>query len=116
VRDFFHSVGIHSTTIQYEQQDDLINNNKENNVSKLTQNDCLLSCPDEVCGTKTCCTKDSIRTNAVLNITTNDTTHKKPVDAIETCIKMESEALHTHDIDHNTSTQSSEKDSLLKSD
>ena len=98
VRNFFHSVGIHSTTIQYEQQDDesednLIHNTKEGDESKLTQTDCLLSCPDEVCGTKTCCTKDSIRTDAMLNANNNNNrTQSKSISEVR--LEMPGEDTH----------------------
>lgn len=86
VRNFFHSVGIHSTTIQYEQQDNesqinLTDKEEEYGGAISSHSDCLLSCPGEACNTKTCCTKDSIRANRMLNInnnnnrTENDTTN-----------------------------------------
>ncbi len=101
VRGFFHRIGIHSTTIQYEQQDDesqdhLINNNKESDGSKLTQIDCLLSCPDEACGTKTCCTKDSIRTDGMLNTNNNNRAQNKSTNALEVCIETTGKQSLTH--------------------
>jgi len=76
VRNFFHGIDIHSTTIQYEQQDSeyqahLIHNTNGNSETNLNSSDCLLSCPEEACSTKACCTKDLIRTNGMLNISNN---------------------------------------------
>jgi zinc transporter 1 len=107
VRGFFHRIGIHSTTIQYEQQDDenqnyLINNNKESDKSKLTQIDCLLSCPDEACGTKTCCTKDSMRTDGILNTNNNNRAQKKSANALQVSVEMTDEQSHTRTTNDDT--------------
>ncbi|CAF1232126.1 unnamed protein product [Rotaria sp. Silwood1] len=121
VKRFFHGVGIHSTTIQYECSDDerqdyLVKKNKKDDESKSAEVDCLLGCPDESCDTKTCCTKDSIRTDAISSITKDGTTHEQPADVIETTIKMENEPSQPYNIGHNIHTQAIEKDPLLKSD
>lgn len=71
VKRFFHSVGIHSITMQYEyQNDDLpapsLEMIDDRGVSK-SADECLLRCVDESCEEQTCCTKDTIRMNAVSN-------------------------------------------------
>lgn len=69
VKNFFHSIGIHSTTIQYEYDDvegTPIVTRTANNQSKLT-GDCLLRCENNSCDTQTCCTIKSVRSNTVLN-------------------------------------------------
>jgi solute carrier family 30 (zinc transporter), member 1 len=72
VKRFFHTMGIHSTTIQYEYQNDEIQTCLETDSDEIekpkpSQIDCLLSCTDDACNTQTCCTKDSIRSNAMLS-------------------------------------------------
>ena len=69
VKRFFHSVGIHSTTMQYEYQNDdpaasLLQDGNERDASK-SADECLLRCADDSCEKQTCCTKDTIRKNAV---------------------------------------------------
>ena len=60
VKKFFHSAGIHSTTIQYESEID------------EQEKDCLLYCPDESCESQTCCSKDLIRTDGISKTTNNN--------------------------------------------
>ena len=78
VKKFFHSIGIHSVTIQYEFDDDstLPTNNSssrrtsetiDSNEAEKIAGDCLLRCANAECDTQTCCTKDSDRTNILLN-------------------------------------------------
>ena len=78
VKKFFHSIGIHSVTIQYECDDDLplpINNSPSTDVHEATPSneeekiagDCLLRCENAECDTQTCCTKTSDRTNTLIN-------------------------------------------------
>ncbi|CAF1259396.1 unnamed protein product [Adineta ricciae] len=69
VKQFFHSIGIHSVTIQYECEDDTKIDRKqdESDQSKKIAGDCLLRCADAECDTQTCCTKTSDRTNTLLN-------------------------------------------------
>ena len=77
VKKFFHSIGIHSVTIQYECDED---NKSEDQQSRTTTvspqpqtdenkiaGDCLLRCENDECDTQTCCTKSSDRTNILLN-------------------------------------------------
>ncbi|CAF2513762.1 unnamed protein product [Rotaria sp. Silwood2] len=74
VKDFFHSIGIHSSTMQYECDDDhqtpLLRRNT-NSQSKIA-GDCLLRCENNACDTQTCCPIKLVRSNALLN--TNDNT------------------------------------------
>lgn len=74
VRKFFHSIGIHSATIQYECDDDeetpLLQS--ADSQSKLA-GDCLLRCENNACDTQTCCTIKSVRSSTLLN-NGNDTT------------------------------------------
>jgi hypothetical protein len=90
VKKFFHSIGIHSITIQYECDDDTNKNNQPTTttatttttISQQTNNnpneenkiagDCLLRCENDECDTQTCCTKDSDRTNILLNNNNNN--------------------------------------------
>lgn len=79
VKKFFHSIGIHSITIQYEvdeyqrtnpeQQQQQTTNataTNENSTDKIA-GDCLLRCENEECDTQTCCTKSSDRTNILVS-------------------------------------------------
>jgi zinc transporter 1 len=74
VKAFFHSIGIHSITMQYECDDDprtsLLSANNESQ-SKIA-GDCLLRCDDNACDTQTCCTITSARTNTLLNNNNDD--------------------------------------------
>ena len=69
VKKFFHSIGIHSVTIQYEYEDEdertalLV----ADPTSKIP-GDCLLRCENNTCETQTCCTVDSVRSNARVSI------------------------------------------------
>jgi zinc transporter 1 len=89
VQKFFHSIGIHSITIQYECEcdNDIKSNNQQpstTTVSYRTNNnpndenkiagDCLLRCENDECDTQTCCTKDSDRTSILLNNNNNNNT------------------------------------------
>jgi zinc transporter 1 len=73
VKQFFHSIGIHSVTIQYECDDDTKSNNQQPTTispqvdEKKIAGDCLLRCENDECDTQTCCTKSSDRTNILLN-------------------------------------------------
>lgn len=80
VKKFFHSIGIHSVTIQYECDDDPdhslpINNPPTTDVHEASASnetekivgDCLLRCENAECDTQTCCTKTSDRTTILLN-------------------------------------------------
>ena len=76
VKKFFHSIGIHSVTVQYECDDaaSTDGHETESTVRKRITNDqtkvagdCLLRCENAECETQTCCTKSSDRTNILLN-------------------------------------------------
>lgn len=70
VKKFFHSIGIHSVTIQYEYDDQtqtMITGRKNADDEKKIVGDCLLRCEGDECDGQTCCTKSSDRTNTVLN-------------------------------------------------
>ncbi len=98
VKKFFHSIGIHSVTIQYEFDDDINTNNQPktttSSVADTNSNaidetkiagDCLLRCENDECDTQTCCTKSSDRTNILLNNgnnNNNNDTGPMPVVAI----------------------------------
>ena len=80
VKKFFHSIGIHSVTIQYE-YDDETNNVTENSTTTSPQlttdnqriaGDCLLRCENDECDTQSCCTKINDRTNTLLNTPANE--------------------------------------------
>lgn len=80
VKKFFHSIGIHSVTIQYECDDELLpneqspitaSNQTNSNPTEKIPGDCLLRCENDECETQTCCTKDSDRTNTLLNANSN---------------------------------------------
>jgi zinc transporter 1 len=82
VKKFFHSIGIHSVTIQYEcddymkipnQQTTLPQRNNSDNQDKIA-GDCLLRCENDECDTQTCCTKNSDRTNILINTNDNNNT------------------------------------------
>ena len=90
VKRFFHDAGIHSTTIQYEywtdeEHDRLVEKNEGGGGMKAS---CLLSCPDEVCETKTCCTKDLIRNEGILNTNRNNNQLGRMEDTAEVRIEM----------------------------
>jgi zinc transporter 1 len=70
VNKFFHSIGIHSITMQYEyddndQQTPVLNQN-DDSQSKIA-GDCLLRCESNTCDAQTCCTITSVRSNTLLN-------------------------------------------------
>jgi zinc transporter 1 len=69
VKKFFHSIGIHSVTIQYEcdNQQQTIISNEANNKEISIDGDCLLRCENAECDTQTCCTKIADRTSILLN-------------------------------------------------
>ncbi|CAF4248174.1 unnamed protein product, partial [Adineta steineri] len=76
VKQFFHSIGIHSVTMQYECDDDyhqtpLLHRNTDSQ-SKIA-GDCLLRCDDNACDTQTCCTIVSVRSNTLLNSNDDNT-------------------------------------------
>ncbi|CAF4798710.1 unnamed protein product [Rotaria sp. Silwood1] len=77
VKNFFHSIGIHSVTMQYEFDDYIESDNRSrittttttedpNNPSRVP-GDCLLRCKADECEPQTCCTISSDRANTLLN-------------------------------------------------
>ncbi len=71
VKKFFHSLGIHSVTIQYESDDygdtynqqrttisRATNTNGDSNGENKVGDICLLRCEDDACDTQSCCTKE----------------------------------------------------------
>lgn len=64
VKKFFHSLGIHSATMQYECEDD----------HGERAGDCLLRCDDTTCDTQACCTIASVRSNTLSNANPDQTT------------------------------------------
>lgn len=83
VKKFFHSIGIHSVTIQYECDSDIQSNRQRASTTTTTVSntneeegkiagDCLLRCENEECDNQTCCTKSSDRTNILLNNNNNN--------------------------------------------
>ena len=75
VKFFFHSMGIHSITVQYECDDDqqtsLLYQNSDNQSKQI--GDCLLRCENNACEIQTCCTQSSIRSDMLLS-SNNDNT------------------------------------------
>lgn len=80
VKKFFHSIGIHSITMQYEIEDHHHNNNNSNHHQQelplIPENidsqekvigDCRLRCDTNTCDTRTCCTIKLARTDTLLN-------------------------------------------------
>lgn len=69
VKKFFHSIGIHSVTIQYEYEDqtDEIPLVQSDSLGKV-RGDCLLRCANNTCETQTCCTADSVRSRTRVSI------------------------------------------------
>ncbi|CAF2132475.1 unnamed protein product [Rotaria magnacalcarata] len=69
VKNFFHSIGIHSVTMQYEHDADdprtSFLTREVDSLSKLA-GDCLLRCENNSCETQTCCTVKSVRSNTLL--------------------------------------------------
>ena len=99
VKQFFHTLGIHSTTIQYEYQNDdgralLTSTDHDTGTRKSSQTDCLLLCLDEACETQTCCTKDSIRTDAMFSGSKSAGEQNMPVLAADLSMVMVDEQSH----------------------
>lgn len=66
VKKFFHSIGIHSTTMQYECDDSqptpLLHRAHDDDASRVA-GDCLLRCETDACNPHICCTIASTRFN-----------------------------------------------------
>ncbi|CAF1053385.1 unnamed protein product [Adineta ricciae] len=70
VKKFFHLIGIHSVTMQYECDDDYHQTPTLHRTSfseTKIAGDCLLRCDDNACDTQTCCTIVSARSNTLLS-------------------------------------------------
>ena len=61
VKTFFHSIGIHSVTMQYECDEE------DEQQASLLPSDCLLRCENDACETQTCCTRTSARSDTFSN-------------------------------------------------
>jgi zinc transporter 1 len=72
VKQFFHSIGIHSVTMQYECENEQQTPAASRRESKVA-GDCLLRCEDNACDTQTCCTIVSARSNTLLNNNNDET-------------------------------------------
>lgn len=74
VKEFFHSLGIHSVTMQYECEEEAPSHlsHRTESESKLA-GDCLLRCENDACDTQTCCTLISARSETVLSETNHGT-------------------------------------------
>ncbi|CAF1407115.1 unnamed protein product [Rotaria sordida] len=73
VKKFFHSIGIHSITIQFE-HDKTIGTDNQSTTALIDPNnpervpgDCLLRCNPDECEPQTCCTVKSERANTLSN-------------------------------------------------
>lgn len=75
VKKFFHSIGIHSITMQYEFEDNQQIPLLSTNIDEQTKiiGDCLLRCDDNACDTQTCCTIKSARSETLLNTNQDNT-------------------------------------------
>jgi zinc transporter 1 len=110
VKHFFHSMGIHSTTIQYEYDNDdkpilIVNDSNDNHAVSKSTGKCLLRCPNNACDTLTCCTKDLIRSDTVINTTNNGSDIQTSTTApIEIRIQLADEHDHENDCDHEHSS------------
>ncbi|UJR08744.1 hypothetical protein I4U23_013001 [Adineta vaga] len=70
VKKFFHSIGIHSVTMQYECDDDYQQTpvlHRSDDIESKIAGDCLLRCEDSACDSQACCTIVSVRSNTLLN-------------------------------------------------
>ncbi|CAF0711752.1 unnamed protein product [Adineta steineri] len=85
VQKFFHSIDIHSVTIQYECDNDIKSNDQQTMITqqktlyneKKIPGDCLLRCESDECDAKTCCTKSSNRRNSLVK--NSDTNRIHPI-------------------------------------
>jgi zinc transporter 1 len=106
VKHFFHSMGIHSTTIQYEYDSDdrqtpSSNDNTNGHTEPKLTGECLLRCTNDACDTLTCCTKQLIRSNTVLSANNNSNDTQKPTTAAaETIIELRDVHHDKHDYGH----------------
>ncbi|CAF3852066.1 unnamed protein product [Didymodactylos carnosus] len=101
VKHFFHSKGIHSTTMQFEYKADdkqtVFSTNDSTHSGPKCSNVCLLQCTDEACDTQTCCTRKTVLGSAVLSANNNNNVQRPPVVANEISIKLEDERQQQHD-------------------
>lgn len=102
VKHFFHSMGIHSTTIQYEYDNDdvrspILNNSNDNQTTSNVSGACLLRCANDTCDTLTCCTKDLIDFDTATNTNSNEnSTQRSTIIPLETRTDQNDEQNHEH--------------------
>ena len=99
VKQFFHSIGIHSITMQYECDDDYHQTPvlHRNSVSQeKIAGDCLLRCDDNACDTQTCCTIISVRSNTLLNNNNDIPTQRSSIVSLQQNANLE-QAQISHD-------------------
>jgi zinc transporter 1 len=72
VKQFFHSIGIHSLTMQYECENDEHQTPSMSRKESKVAGDCLLRCEDNACDNQACCTIVSARSNTLLNSNNED--------------------------------------------
>ncbi len=112
VKHFFHLMGIHSTTIQYEYdgEDRQIlpsNNNADAHTEPKLIGDCLLRCTTDACDTLTCCTNKTISSNKALSANNSSNDVQRPTtESCETSTELKDEHHHEHDCgsDHHSHT------------
>lgn len=110
VKHFFHSMGIHSTTIQYEYDNDdtqnlVLNNSNDNHTIPNVSGQCLLRCANDACDTLTCCAKDLIDFDTTTNTNNNDSSRQgSTIIPIEARISLENEHNREHSYHTHTST------------
>lgn len=91
VKQFFHSMGIHSTTMQYEYDELIEDNNNEdipqthhdNQQEMETKKTCLLRCTSDACNLLTCCTETALTSDAKTGDETSPTAANAESDAVQ---------------------------------
>jgi hypothetical protein len=68
VKKFFHSIGIHSVTIQYEYDDEQQTPLISAEHAPKMPGDCLLRCQGDSCESQTCCTMVCARSNTLSSV------------------------------------------------
>jgi zinc transporter 1 len=112
VKHFFHLMGIHSTTIQYEYDGEDIqtppsNNNTNAHTEPKLIGDCLLRCTTDACDTLTCCVNKPVPSDKVLNSNNSSNDVQRPTTGSgETSKELNDEHHHEHDCgsDHHSHT------------
>ena len=92
VKHFFHSMGIHSTTMQYEYAcDDRQTLTMEESADRddtETKRTCLLSCTNDACNTRTCCTEESIDLDSKMKKSDgNNTVQRRTNASVESSVR-----------------------------